>query len=96
MFLSFFLLYAYSFYFGGVLRWNKVESSPGVVYTGGKIIGVLFCIIFGAMMLGGAGPHLKAIQEGRVAGRIAFEAIDHVPRIKIDEKGTKKLENITG
>ena len=89
MFLSFFILYAYAFYFGGVLRWNKVESSPGVVYSGGKIIGVLFCVVFGAMMLGGAGPHLKAIQEGRVAGRIAFEAIDHVPSIKVNEPGTK-------
>ena len=47
-------------------------------------------------MLGGAGPHLKAIQEGRVAGRIAFEAIDHVPSIKVNEPGTKMVENITG
>mgnify|MGYP002631561046 FL=1 len=72
MFLSFFILYAYAFYFGGVLRWNEVESEPGVVYSGGKIIGILFCVVFGAMMLGGASPHMKAISEGRVAGRIAF------------------------
>lgn len=76
MFGSFFCLYAYAFYFGGVLRWNAVEAEPGVVYSGGRIIGVLFCVVFGAMMLGGAGPHMKAIGEGRVAGRIAFEAID--------------------
>jgi len=37
------------------------------------------------MMLGGAGPHLKAITEGRIAGRIAFEVIDHVPGIKVNE-----------
>jgi hypothetical protein len=76
MMLSFFILYAYSFFFGGVLRWNEVESAPGVLYSGGKIIGILFCIVFGAMMLGGSGPHLKAIAESRVAGRAAFEAID--------------------
>jgi ABC-type multidrug transport system fused ATPase/permease subunit len=29
LFGSFFLLYAYAFIFGGMLRWNEVESSPG-------------------------------------------------------------------
>ena len=96
MFLSFFVLYAYAFYFGGVLRWNDVESSPGVVYSGGKIAGVLFCVVFGAMMLGGAGPHLNAIGEGRVAGRVAFEAIDQIPNIKVNEKGSTLVDNITG
>ena len=88
MFLSFFILYAYAFYFGGVLRWNKVEATPGVVYSGGRLIGVLFCVVFGAMMLGGAGPHLKGIAEGRIAGRVAFEAIDAIPSIKVNEPGT--------
>ena len=98
MFGSFFCLYAYAFYFGGVLRWNAVEAEPGVVYSGGRIIGVLFCIVFGAMMLGSAGPHLKAIGEGRVAGRIAFETIDQVPGIKVSEPGTKVItsSDITG
>ena len=96
MFLSFFVLYAYAFYFGGVLRWNEVESSPGVLYSGGKLIGVLFCVVFGAMMLGGAGPHLNAIGEGRVAGRIAFETIDQIPGIKVNEKGSFEVNNITG
>jgi ATP-binding cassette subfamily B (MDR/TAP) protein 1 len=96
MFLSFFILYAYAFYFGGVLRWNNVESSPGVVYSGGKIVGVLFCVVFGAMMLGGAGPHLNAIGEGRIAGRVAFEAIDQIPNIKVNEKGSTLVDNITG
>jgi ATP-binding cassette subfamily B (MDR/TAP) protein 1 len=88
MFLSFFVLYAYAFYFGGVLRWNKVEANPGEFYTGGRIVGVLFCVVFGAMMLGGAGPHLKAVAEARIAGRIAFEAIDEQPKILVNEKGT--------
>jgi len=98
MFGSFFCLYAYAFYFGGVLRWNKVESSPGEVYTGGKIIGVLFCVVFGAMMAGGMAPHLKAIAEGRIAGRIAYEAIDTIPKIKVNEPGTRhiKSSDITG
>ena len=37
------------------------------------------------MMLGSAGPHMKAIAEGRIAGRVAFEAIDHIPKIKCNE-----------
>ena len=96
MFLSFFVLYAYAFYFGGVLRWNNVESSPGVVYTGGRIIGVMFCVVFGAMMLGGVGPHMKAIAEGRIAGRIAFEAIDQVPGILVNEKGSLPVPSVNG
>ena len=94
MFFSFLILYAYAFYFGGVLRWNAVESSPGVVYSGGKLIGVLFCVVFGAMMLGGAAPHLKAISEGRVAGRLAFDAIDQVPSILVNAKGSLPVKDI--
>ena len=44
-------------------------------------------------MLGGAGPHLKAIAEGRIAGRVAFENIDHVPAIKCNEKGSREVRN---
>jgi hypothetical protein len=28
---------------------------------------------------------VKAMGEGRIAGRIAFSAIDHVPKIKVNE-----------
>jgi hypothetical protein len=61
LFGSFFLLYGYSFFFGGVLRWNKVEAGTGLIYTGGVIIGCLFCVVFGTIQFGGASPHLTAV-----------------------------------
>ncbi len=43
--------------------------------------------------MGGAAPHLKAIGEGRIAARIAFSAIDHSPKILVNEEGTKHVSN---
>lgn len=43
-----FMFYAGSFYFGGLLKWEEVTEG-GVAYTGGKIVAIKFCIVFGAM-----------------------------------------------
>jgi hypothetical protein len=85
-------LYAYSFFFGGVLRWNEVESLPGKVYSAGTVITCMFCVVFGALQVGGCAPHLRAVSEGRVAGRMAFSAIDHIPSIKVNEDGQPKID----
>jgi ABC-type multidrug transport system fused ATPase/permease subunit len=95
LYLSFLSLYAYAFYFAGVLRWNEVESAEGKLYSGGTIITCMFCIVFGSMQAGGCGPHIRAVAEGRAAGRIAFSAIDQVPAIKVDEPGTTKVNKET-
>ena len=55
------------------------------MYSAGTIITCMFCVVFGAMQIGGCTPHIRAVSEGRVAGRIAFSAIDHVPSIKVNE-----------
>jgi len=88
----FFCLYAYSFYFGGLLVWQKVERLPGEVYTGGIIIAVIFSVIFGTTTLAGATPHIAAFSEGKVAGKLAFEVIDHVPTINVNEPGSKDFD----
>lgn len=77
----FFCFYSYTFFVGTLLKYNKVEMSPEVVYTGGAIIGIMFCVVFGGFSLGGAAPHFAAMAEGKVAGRMAFEVIDHKPSI---------------
>ena len=43
--------YAASFYFGGYLKWNEIKEGddPKDAYTGGKIVAIKFCIVFGAM-----------------------------------------------
>lgn len=48
LFLVMFGFYAYSFFFGGLLRYKEVKNGDQE-YTGGKIIAVVFCVMFGAM-----------------------------------------------
>ena len=75
MFLIIFGFYAYSFFFGGYLRYNDVKNGD-VEYTGGVVLAIMFSVVFGAFGLGGAGAHIASIAEGRIAGKIAFGVID--------------------
>ena len=49
----------------------------------------MFSTVFGAATLGTMAPHLKAITEARIAGKLAYDTIDNVPKIKASEPGTK-------
>lgn len=78
--------YAYGFYTGSWLITKQVENSnSGEVYNIGDVLSCFFGIVFGVMALGMASPQLKSITEGRVAGKMAFDIIDRVPKIKLDE-----------
>ena len=81
-----FFFYAYSLYMGGLLRWKEVREN-GELYSGGRVLSIMFCIMFGAMSMGGLGPAMTAIQQGRVATRLALNVIDHVPKVNPDAKG---------
>ena len=76
MFLIFFMFYCYGFYFGGYLRWNDVKNSRDEVYGSGTIISIIFMCIFGAFNAGAAGPHMKSITEGKVAGKLVYDTIN--------------------
>jgi hypothetical protein len=69
------MFYSYSFYWGGRLRYKEVMNR-GSIYSGGAILSIMFSTIFGALQLGGVGPHAKAINEGQIAGKLAFDVID--------------------
>ena len=86
MFLIIYAFYAYSLYMGGVLRWEEMKEG-GELYTGGKVLSIMFCIMFGAMQMGGLGPAMSAIQQGRVAMRLALNVIDQVPVVNPLERG---------
>jgi len=76
------LFYAYAFFFGGYLRYTSMEeNNTDQEYSGGRIITIMFCIIIGCFTLAGIGENLKAVFEGKVAGKMAFDVIDHVPKI---------------
>lgn len=91
LFLIIFGFYGYAFYWGGYLRFNDIKNGERE-YTGGAVLGILFCVIFGAFNLGGAGPHFASIAEGRIGGKLAFEVIEHEPSIEQDDKKAKILD----
>ena len=73
-------LYAYAFFFGGLFKYEGVKNGDEE-WTGGAILSVMCLVIFGAFYLLGAAPHFKAVVEGRIAGKLAYEVIDHVPKV---------------
>ena len=84
--------YAYSFYFGGYLRYKEVLNN-GKIYTGGTLIGIMFAVMFGSWSLGTCATHVSAIKESQVAGKLVFEVIEHIPKIRPDDQNADKVSN---
>jgi ATP-binding cassette subfamily B (MDR/TAP) protein 1 len=90
--------YAYAFYFGGMFRYNTGEwwsnAYTGKKYTGGDVMAIMFMILFGIFQLTAIGPNIKAITEGKIGGKLAYDVIDHVPKV-VPGKG-EKLVGVDG
>ena len=76
------LFFGYSFYFGGLLRWNKFRNFNGQLYSTEDILATLFLLLVGSIMAGSLGSSMPAVQKARIAGKMAFDIIDHVPEIQ--------------
>lgn len=67
---------------------------------GGDILGVFRGVLFGFFALSQSAPHAKAITEGKVAGKQAYDVIDRKAVINadvgksIDVKGTISFEGV--
>ena len=97
MFFTFFAFYCYGFYFGGFLRWTEARDQSGEIYKSGTIIAIMFMIVMGAFQAGAAGPHIKAITEGKVAGKLAYDTINEAPVVDPNTPGEKlKREDVVG
>ena len=70
-----FSFYSYTFFWGGYLRYNDIKNGDEE-YTGGRILGIMFCLLTGSFGLMGLGPNLKNITEAKVAGYLTFNFID--------------------
>lgn len=82
-----FLFYGYAVGLGSLCREN-LEVRPGVPYTGGKLITIMFCTITASFALGFAGNNVKEVTEARIAGRMAYETIDNQPDVDPRKSGT--------
>ena len=69
--------YGYSFYFGGMLRWEKVERGDGKLYSGGTVISIMFCIMIGTMGMMGVANHFKVMNDAKIAGKLAYDVMNH-------------------
>lgn len=69
--------------------------SEGKIYTGGAIIGVMFSVLFGGFSLGGAAPHFIALNEAKVAGKMAMDVINHIPSIDTNDKTKTQFDPST-
>ena len=55
------------------------------MYNSGDILCCFYGIVFGVFALGMSTPNIKAITEGLVAGKSAYEIIDREPNILLDQ-----------
>lgn len=81
-----FSTYSYAFFMGSIWIekeiYNNTFKRP---YKSGDILSCFFGVIFGMFSIGMALPSVKAVIEGRVAGKMAFDIIERKPRIDQDE-----------
>lgn len=81
-------------YFGGYLRWNEIKEyntrkGEERLYSGGQVVCVMFCIVFGAMQMGAAGPMVAAVSQAKVAAKLVYDVIDAKPKVDINPNGCK-------
>lgn len=96
IFMLIFFFYGYSLYIGAWLVVDQWEDG-GVGYSGGRIIGIMSCIIIGSFQLGGVAQNSKVMGEAKVAARMAYDVIDKTPTVNPDAQGASvKRSDIKG
>jgi len=58
-------------------------------------MGIMFMILVGIFQLAAIGPHIKAITEGKIGGKLAYDVIDHVPNV-VPNKGQPLTGQVNG
>ncbi|KAK2157053.1 hypothetical protein NP493_1916g00030 [Ridgeia piscesae] len=74
-----FALYALAFWYGSQL----VATEPAL-YSGGRVIAVLYCVMTGAFSIGSAAPNIQAFSAARGAAAAIFNIIDQIVLDGID------------
>eukprot|EP00350_Pseudokeronopsis_sp_OXSARD2_P002315 CAMPEP_0170559030 /NCGR_PEP_ID=MMETSP0211-20121228/39734_1 /TAXON_ID=311385 /ORGANISM="Pseudokeronopsis sp., Strain OXSARD2" /LENGTH=123 /DNA_ID=CAMNT_0010871613 /DNA_START=742 /DNA_END=1113 /DNA_ORIENTATION=+ len=85
--------YAYCFYMGSIWKykemWNHAFDRP---YSAGDIVSCFFGVVFGMFSIAMAGSNVKAVGEGKIAGKMAFDVIERIPQIPIDDPEALKSD----
>jgi len=79
--------YAYALYCGGQLRIAGKTNINGEPYSGGAILSIMFCVVIGVFGLAGVVPFVKFLNEAKIAGKLAFDVIDHECEVNVHKKG---------
>ena len=96
-FFSMFGYYGYAFYTGSWLVTEGVTNTrTDKPYDAGDIMACFFGVVFGVFSLGMATPNIKAVTEGRVACKMAYDLIERGPAIKIDDEKYEDVGEIKG
>ena len=96
-FLCLYGYYSYSFFVGSFLVTSQIENvNDGKTYSSGDIMACFLGVVYGVFSLGLATPNMKALTEGRIAGKTAFDIIDRQPKIKIDDEAGVTLTDLKG
>lgn len=96
-FASIFGTYAYAFYMGSVWIYKGFSNDAfNRVYSAGDILSCFFGVVFGMFSVGMATPNIKAVAEGKVAGKMAFDIINRKPTIDQDDNKDNILSDIKG
>jgi len=77
--------FAYALYAGSYFVTGKVKNTnePGSpVYTAGDLLSCFYGVVFGIFSLGLVLPNVKAVEEGSIAAKLAFDVIEREPAIK--------------
>jgi ABC-type multidrug transport system fused ATPase/permease subunit len=89
--------YAYAFFMGSVWIYNDIwNTTYHRFYRAGEIITCFFGVVFGMFSIGMATPNMKAVIEGRTAGKMAFDIIDRKPTIDQDDASAEEIKDLKG
>jgi ATP-binding cassette subfamily B (MDR/TAP) protein 1 len=72
------------------------NRNTGKAYTSGDIMACFLGVVYGIFALGMSTPNFKAISEGKIAGKMAYDIIERKSAIPIDDPNGKKLDDLKG
>jgi ATP-binding cassette, subfamily B (MDR/TAP), member 1 len=85
--------YAYAFWISSLFVEKQIFNTfQNRVYTAGDALPCFFGVLIGLFSLAGLSPSIKAVNEGKVAGKFISDVIERMPTINQDNDMAKTIE----